>query len=1472
MPHINRIRVNNVKYNFGTQYYDNFVMRFSGKSTIYDLANGGGKSVLMLLLLQNMIPNCTLDEKQPIEKLFRSGNGNQTIHSLVEWKLNANNMEDGCQYMTTGFCARKAKEGSGEADGEKTTEAIEYFNYVIFYKEFNENDIINLPLSHGNERITYLGLKSYLRELEKKNPNLKVKVFNRKGDYQHFISNYGVYESEWEIIRGINKTEGHVRTYFETNYRTTQKVVEDLFIEEIIQKSFYNEVGADMGEKEGDSARTLLDIKDKLIELTKKKKEIAGFDRQKELLEAFVKRMYVLKGEYSEKSGLEEQFIKAYHSCKKEQEQMKLKGERLKAEKEQLLSEQKLFTAQIEAARVQMEEEKFEQLEAEGKRIKTILMNTEAKLAEECSNLKLRESANDYLAFLENKKQYQKYSKAIEEMQNKNGGQLQELEELSYYRKQYLEEEKKLLGEVRKDLESELEELSKEAVKTEQEIKHQEQQLAVKRHQLDQAERAEGAKQKERNILREQTGLFLLSDGRKEQQENQKLQKQLQKEVEQLHKDLEENRKKRQEGSIRLTILFHQKQETDVKAEETGKSLMSYHDKKEHMNKLKEVYQEKESKRLYSVIDQAFQTNNEDMYRLRAESKELMLRLHSIETGIYEPANERLEKLAKEIHQELKEEAVPGFVYLKDKSVREKEHLLEVLPFLPFSIVIKGEFHADSLDSFQKEKDFGVYPVPLVPERVITGEELIFSKDKVYFLTGDKSWYYDKESAGQEEALIREQLEQKKQQIEALKENETIIRRDLMTVREFFELHSVKYQEDSKNYEECRERSRQIEEELTGLETEGRECEQKKERLEAELLQKEKKLAEFKRTEQLLLQIGKLAEEQEQLLKELEQLETEISAGSGKLEELSKKRAGFLLQEQRIRENLAANKRHEERLRAEWELTYSKYYKDGSYPENTRKKEEIEAAFAAKREAFEQKNADAADKKTLAESYRLAMEKNLGDIVYRGNSIDELHVLSVNHKLNQTDLEKLNSMKMEIQELEDTIRVMKNQAEGSAEEANKMYGKIAHARAVFEKEFGTYKKLPVLEKKLPMLVEDNQKRLGSLIKKLKAGEKQAKELDRLGIMLANMEEDLGRMLQALELNPEEKKEFLEAGASVSEIYEQLKKRFTRITEENYKRKESFEKDRSKLVKALREADGHELSIEIERSLGYPEREAKILEIISDLGHTVSCIELEKANILQSIEDIQRIKENFENQCLQTCIQIRSALERLPKLSKIQLEDQPVSVVTLQIPYLKEELYRNAMSNYIDEIVKNADAYEDAKERMKYIRNQLAWKKLFSVIVKDMSAIKLNLYKRERISEQSRYLKYEEAVGSTGQSQGIYIQFLIAVINYISSMNSSNTDPVQLKKVIFIDNPFGAAKDIYIWEPIFRLMKANNVQLIVPARGATPAITGRFEVNYVLGQRLAGGKQQTVVVDYRSQMDKEEIEYTPMEYEQTRLKL
>ena len=102
----------------------------------------------MLLLMQNMLPNCTLDDKQPIEKLFRQGSGNTCIHSLVEWKLDPCYQKDGFRFMTTGFCARKGRGTDDEnQDGQEQTAtptaSVEYFNYCIFYREFGDNDIIN---------------------------------------------------------------------------------------------------------------------------------------------------------------------------------------------------------------------------------------------------------------------------------------------------------------------------------------------------------------------------------------------------------------------------------------------------------------------------------------------------------------------------------------------------------------------------------------------------------------------------------------------------------------------------------------------------------------------------------------------------------------------------------------------------------------------------------------------------------------------------------------------------------------------------------------------------------------------------------------------------------------------------------------------------------------------------------------------------------------------------------------------------------------------------------------------------------------------------------------------------------------------------------------------------------------------------------------------------------------------------------
>lgn len=115
--------------------------------------------------------------------------------------------------------------------------------------------------------------------------------------------------SEWEIIRGINKTEGHVRTYFESNYKTTRKVVENLLIEEIIEKAFHNRVPGEISGQENQMAETLLEIRNQLLELSARKNDIHNYDRQMELLQEFVTKVSGMKEVYFDREALEKNWL-----------------------------------------------------------------------------------------------------------------------------------------------------------------------------------------------------------------------------------------------------------------------------------------------------------------------------------------------------------------------------------------------------------------------------------------------------------------------------------------------------------------------------------------------------------------------------------------------------------------------------------------------------------------------------------------------------------------------------------------------------------------------------------------------------------------------------------------------------------------------------------------------------------------------------------------------------------------------------------------------------------------------------------------------------------------------------------------------------------------------------------------------------------------------------------------------------------
>lgn len=1471
MPQINRIRVNNVKYNFGTQVYDDFVMRFNCQNTIYDLANGGGKSLLMLLLMQNMLPNCTLDDKQPIEKLFRQGSGNTCIHSLVEWKLDPCYQKDGFRFMTTGFCARKGRGTDDEnQDGQEQTAAptasVEYFNYCIFYREFGDNDIKNLPLVSNGERITYNGLKAYLRDLEKGGYKYVVKIFDRKGDYQSFISNYGIYESAWEIVRGINKTEGHVRTYFESNYKTSRKVVEDLLIEEIIQKSFNNKLSVD--NDEGMMAQTLMDIKDKLVELSKKHSQLGAYDSQIAAIDSFKEYLSTYEAFYNRKEEIEKQLydllLVAMRESDKKDKELKSQDDLITKMYDELAHEKEA----IAVAEVMSEKNSMAGVESLVNETRKALELKNTAIEEARGKLSLMESAGDYKDYAEYEKSYKGLQIAIDNRLREDTDITAELKILAAgYRKFYETETRRLKEKL---------DIAANRVKA----------LEV---------RLSEAKDNLRNADKEAAGLGSLSDNL--ENEIQELQTQLgaalseagtvvcenvSEEYDKSFRDKEllKNEETRmsekfndvqqQLMSLNETIsankalidIFTEQSEKLEKADEAGNA------DNERMGKIREIYSADNDEAMLSVILETYQKMRSEYTEECKAAQELDSFIDNARKGTYICKSPERDRLKEYLESQYGSDVVEGHEWFAALNAGQKRDVLKRTPFIEYAFIIKNDFERIKADEMLKDFGKGVAAYPVISEQVLIDTKLEINKDLIVFALKDMSFLRDEAKLETQIKLAQEELESHKAQAGKLADRMELVWNDY-TFALVYNAASGKV--DASEAEVIRLKIADSEAAIIEAEKKRSVLNEVKEQLSRNLAQTRDDIEEKETACSLLSRIMEMNTSIDKKYERLKGLKADVDSARNRIYECEEAAASANSEYDSARDFEDSTRKAYDEIIKSWEEQYAPYYDENvsiEIDDDTYRldKDEIESRFTGLKTALSQKNSDFADKQALMNHLSASMNKCRDAIEYRGYTFDDIKAKYEAGEIKAAGSQQLRNAKDALNNLVKSSDSVREELESQEALFNRLEGSIAHGINQIENNYGSFNEFPcddpdgfiTQHKALIKKLEDNTK----------TQEKTRRQMSDSFKDILVCRKDLERIVSDAGMHvPEEfrPEDAVEITADLKE-YEAVHKEYASITRLEYKKVDEFNKNKSKLIDLLNGFNAVELADEVRISLNVPENVAKTRSMIESLNETNTFIQLEKDRIAKGIEDMQMIKDNFENRCIQTCSNIKTELDRLPQLSNINLDGEQIAIISLQIPYIKEELYKEKMSEYIDETVFMAESFKEPVERLKYIRNRLSWKRLFSVIVTDMNSIRINLYKRERIKDQSRYLRYEEAVGSTGQSQGIYIQFLIAIINYISNMNSSGNEGVE-GKTIFIDNPFGAAKDIYIWEPIFKLLATNHVQLIVPARGATPAITGRFDVNYILGQKLVDSRQQTVVVDYYSSTKESELEYTRMDYEQ-----
>ena len=225
MPQICKARIVNFHYNNGHRLIPDLCFSFEGEDrkamdTLISLTNGGGKSVIVQMLLQPILPRVRLDQRR-VESYFTRPTDYSFI--LLEWSL-----ENSTHRLMTGI----AISGRGGEEDDQRGRTVRYYTFMARYGERGDpEDLVNLPLSTRKKREFRVVPFDYVKEQARKQSS-RLSWFreDRQADYRRKLNSYGISTDEWRnVIAEINQREGGLSNFFE-RFKTGGRLIDDLLL------------------------------------------------------------------------------------------------------------------------------------------------------------------------------------------------------------------------------------------------------------------------------------------------------------------------------------------------------------------------------------------------------------------------------------------------------------------------------------------------------------------------------------------------------------------------------------------------------------------------------------------------------------------------------------------------------------------------------------------------------------------------------------------------------------------------------------------------------------------------------------------------------------------------------------------------------------------------------------------------------------------------------------------------------------------------------------------------------------------------------------------------------------------------------------------------------------------------------------------------------------------------------------------
>lgn len=1437
LPGINRFRIVNFKYDDNRKYIADEIFDIVGQHSLINLENGGGKSAMLQLALQVMLPNTRLGSRR-MNDYFTMNSG--TVHILMEWILDTTGA--GRQFLLSGFCCRKGQNG------------LDYFTYTHPHTGQDDYNIKKIPVVNKNREVSgYYEFYRYMQSLSRES-RLRFNLFrqNDQKKYRKQLETYNLFEEEFRAIRTINQSEGGIDKFFE-KARTSRQVVERLIIPSIPSGSRDSGVLVSTFKKHMDNLKTIPELQSRIknyddfcdraeVFISEVKKYGRLYERHKEIANNIFSLYNLI--------GIAEKF------CKKESEEYENKYREALNNYNNLMYMRDSFKYTKIKKDSELILDKISSLNKQTDSLK-LKMN---KLKLDIDNSK---SANDWLALKENR------LKLLERQEEIKTVRMEKKKDDNEYRRILF-----TLGNVYTDKINELNEKIKKAIRMQKEIQFEESELKNEKNEL--------------NIQRNQAEKKCYHSGEKIKEKNNELKKLMTK-IEGEYSVFLEPSKHIEYLEDVIRQLEHDKNDT-VELTEEMKGQETIIDTK--------IEREKDKKRRYASEKDVLEEKIE-IISIKKSNLENKLKNYEINTPVYEKTTilklgsiikaQRLEYnsiLGRKLTLERRQlafkgsksyipdlairkvtdllndndiHAIPGATWISKQSNEIRRKLMDINPYLPFSVII-SEKDINVLKPFSKD----IYDcIEGYPVWILTGNgkvikypdenietagsdfaDRLFDK-RIYLLNTEakeltvnpKAWDKYRQELEYKIENLQSELSQKQSELSKAEK----LLSDIKIFTHEFSRPIV---------ENMKEKLSEAKEFYKSSELQIAKFKQELEKLKTEIQNKNKILDENKKKSSHVMEQKGFMEEHIKLTNEKKEYENENKEQNKIIEELGIKleRLNIKISEKEENSRQLENtiKIYEDNKKEfQVKLSETSYVIDGEYEKIDGSMEELEAKKSTLEKNLENVNIELLEE--LIHGIKMKIEELENSI--RDRNTDHTWLKTVQNPVSIREIEnleeKFNQITKSHNELIGEIRQNENKQ-------NEISGSLKSEKARI---IDIYQKDPYIFDTVSN--NDKQKLNEDLKKTQKTIDRFKAKLDGINSRIYKLEKISERIFDFIESNEIKKfctdsviGEFKTEDGVINQ-WDIVSKKDDDIKVFYNTAREKFSESREKLEKGKKH-------IEEEYQNLYSNRDWSVNQNIKGLVSRVGDTDIYNYDVIQKVfEDVFKSVNNLKKaaelqlknlnkdrreiilRCVRRARNVYDEVKSVDKFSKIPVGEKKQRAVKIDIPLMHDEMAENMMGQYLDSCIeelskKRSEQNFDPAKIEDEIRKKIKPTSLMDAVA-PLNSFRIKVLKPGHNMQTSRYIEWEKIISwSGGEKLAGFFAMFIAIISYL---RYKRTQWNESAKVIWIDNPFGQANAGYLLDYIFELAKTTKTQMICLTGLQETTIYEKFNVVYSLVHRM-----------------------------------